>query len=196
MSPEKILELLQLFVSEDPDKLWMHEIFSFMGMTWATNGVVCVRANGVLVQTKIHELSLVCNKAAKLFNNQQITYNYQAIPEIIMPSDPPKKDCLECGGTGSLDFCTKFNEYFEICKTCEGEGKVDSWKNIYHTDYARTIIPKTGVTANAVLLERLSKLPGVKIQAELAVGVGFRLLPLFLKWECGDAILMPAELAA
>lgn len=190
MERDEILELMKLFASQTVGGR-LSDPYIYKGFTYATNSVMAVRYWGELV-TKTPDTIDNYNpdKLLNIFEDGKRYTKFQNIPKINIPYVSGNLTCLECKGAGHIRWKTDYNDYCEMCKTCNGKGKVDRFGLATSLDRPTTVIPGTKTAVNSVYLDLLSRLPGIKIQAENAWADKYTLRPLFLKWDFGEASLM------
>lgn len=124
--------------------------------------------------------------------------------------------CKECGGVGSLEFSSDYNDYDVECKSCLGKSIKDKKCEDCdgtgkHKKYSNTVVKASArvmsdtrknitlisgehfgeitVMINGMYLEMIQDLPNIKIAIQ-----GDPLKPIKLKFDGGIGLLMPMEM--
>lgn len=122
------------FVGKRDPRVWMREPIQVNGKLAATDGCT------VFMSTESSDLpdpETTSVDKIKQFLDLAASADFRPMPELNVPEMPlctecagagkhSKKDCPECDGEGEAEAETAYNTYFVECRTCGGDGTVDS----------------------------------------------------------------------
>lgn len=143
--------LLNAFKADSREKReFMHAPFQVDAYICATNGSAVIFVEGQCED--VLEKPSIKASILKILNS--IPSDFYPLPALSIPEQKIEK-CKECKGNGVVSWSTKFNEYEDTCKTCDGECQMEAVQPL--------AVDNSGLMFDAKYLRILSKIPGVRI---------------------------------
>jgi hypothetical protein len=188
--------ILDVFLAKDNESLCTP--FSWEKWTGATNGHIAVRIPRIGID-KAPPSSLIYSLPWEPTQSGEWVDlpAYELPVRQLCPScygSGRVHPCPECDGAGEVQWSTGFNDYSDDCKTCHGAGHVpgegekctecDGERFVYANHEMPVGFCKDEYDINAFLLEKIKKLPGVKLYTAHINGM------FHFRFDGGEGMLM------
>ena len=195
---------------------------------YATDGYVAVRVSGAALEGDLPESgnSIITGAAEKLDDLPSDSVGY-GTPLPIHGHDFEQEerqcencegegvlyDCLECGGSGEIEFDSGYADYADTCKSCDGHGQIvrSQWERTFprrgvelttvtecdDCDGSGKVSSNPDIYINGVcfqgqFLKRFMGFEGATIEVYSAcVGMEQVHKPALVKWDEGEGLIMP-----
>lgn len=170
------------FIGRRDPRAWMREPIQIFGKLAATDGRTVFVSNEI---SHLPDPETTSTEKVERFLELAEAADFYPMPELIFPEMPlcveckgagkhSTKDCPECDGEGEAIAETAYHEYEVQCRTCGGDGKVDSddpekdctacdGKGKRWTDYDRMKVEGIPFDMNPNLMSRIAGVSDVQI---------------------------------
>lgn len=122
------------FIGKSDPRAWMREPIQVAGKLAATDGRTVFLSDEA---SDLPDPETTSIEKIERFLDLAASANFQPMPELVFPEMPPcidckglgkrsTKTCPECEGEGDVIAETAYNDYEVECRTCGGDGEVDS----------------------------------------------------------------------